>query len=111
MIAWQALAAAGGYLTATSLQGLIINSQSDYDPTRWQGTLLVFAVIFFCFLFNTWLAKYLPQTEQVILLLHICLFVAVLVSLTVLAPQKAPLRTFGRYSPTKEGTIRACHSS
>ncbi|KAF2439660.1 amino acid transporter [Karstenula rhodostoma CBS 690.94] len=88
VIAWQALSASGGYLTATSLQGLVINSQASYEPTRWQGTLLVFAIIAFCLVVNTWLARLLPRAEQAILVLHIILFFVVLITLTTLAPQK-----------------------
>ncbi|KAJ4299251.1 hypothetical protein N0V90_004495 [Kalmusia sp. IMI 367209] len=89
VIAWQALTASGGYLTATSLQGLIINSRSDYNPTRWQGTLLIFAIIVLCLIVNTWLANLLPRAEQAILVLHIALFFVVLVTLTVMAPEKS----------------------
>ncbi|KAK7183965.1 hypothetical protein DPSP01_012241 [Paraphaeosphaeria sporulosa] len=89
VIAWQALSASGGYLTASSLQGLVINSQSRYNPTRWQGTLLVFAIITFCLVVNTWLARLLPRAEQAILVLHIVLFFVVLITLTTLAPQKS----------------------
>ncbi|KAF2475588.1 amino acid transporter [Lindgomyces ingoldianus] len=88
VIAWQALTASGGYLTATSLQGLVINSQSSYMPERWQGTLIVFAIMTVCFIFNTFLAKHLPKVENAVLSFHIIGFFIVLVTLVVLAPQK-----------------------
>ncbi|KAF2186370.1 amino acid transporter-like protein [Zopfia rhizophila CBS 207.26] len=89
VIAWQALAASAGYLTATALQGLIINSQSSYSSQRWHGTLLVFAIMFVCLIFNTFLAKHLAKIENVILWLHISLFFVVLITLLVLSPQKS----------------------
>lgn len=89
VIAWQAFSASAGFLTATSLQGLAINSQSSYQPQRWHGTLLVFAVMLLCLLFNTFLAKYLPHVENAILCAHIIGFFIVLVTLTVLAPNKS----------------------
>lgn len=89
MIAWQAVTASSAFLTATSLQGLVINSQSSYNPHPYQGTLILFAVILVCCFFNTILARYLAHVETAILWLHITLFFVVLVTLTVLAPQKS----------------------
>jgi amino acid transporter len=83
------MSASAGYLTATSLQGLVINSQSSYQPERWQGTLLVFALMFVAIIFNTFLSKHLPKIENGILWVHILGFVIVLVCLTVLAPNKS----------------------
>lgn len=89
MIAWQAIVASAGYLTATAIQGLVINSQPSYAPERWHGTLMVFALMVFCVIFTTFLSKFFPQVEIVLLTLHITLFVVVLVVLTVKAPVKS----------------------
>ncbi|KAF2832742.1 amino acid transporter-like protein [Ophiobolus disseminans] len=89
VIAWQALCASAAYLTATSLQGLIINSQNSYTPRRWHGTLLVFAIISVCLVFNTFLAKQLPRVETTVLVLHIVLFVIVITVMTVMSPVKS----------------------
>jgi choline transport protein len=89
VIAWQAMVASAGYLTATSMQGLVINSQSDYAAHRWHGTLMIFALMLVALLFNTFLAKQLPLIENFILWAHILGFVIVLVTVIVLAPQKS----------------------
>jgi choline transport protein len=89
VIAWQAASASCGYLTATTLQGLIVNSQPDYAPQRWQGTLLVFAVMFISLIFNTFLSSYLPMIENTILFFHITLFFVIMIVLTVMAPVKS----------------------
>ncbi|PSN72507.1 amino acid transporter [Corynespora cassiicola Philippines] len=89
VIAWQAICASAGFLTATSLQGLVINSQPTYLPERWHGTLLVFAIIIICVLINTFLSKVLPHIENVVLGMHIVLFFVVLITLVVLAPVKS----------------------
>lgn len=89
VIAWQAAMASAAYLSATSLQGLVINSQPSYSPERWHGTLLVFAVISLCFTVNTFLSKHLARVEAVILFLHITLFIIVLSILTAKAPTKS----------------------
>lgn len=89
VIAWQAMSASAGYLTATSLQGLVINSQPSYHPARWHGTLLVFGLMCTALIFNTFLSKHLPKIENGILWAHILGFIIVLVCLTVLAPNKS----------------------
>ncbi|KAH7412099.1 amino acid transporter-like protein [Phaeosphaeria sp. MPI-PUGE-AT-0046c] len=89
VIAWQALMASAAYLSATSLQGLVINSHPTYTPERWHGTLLVFAIVAVCFVCNTFLSKRLPQVEAVILFLHITLFIVVLSILTAMSPTKS----------------------
>jgi choline transport protein len=89
VIAWQAASASCGYLTATTLQGLIINSQPDYAPQRWQGTLLVFAVMLISLIFNTFLSSYLPMIENTILFFHVTLFFVIMIVLTVMAPVKS----------------------
>jgi choline transport protein len=88
VIAWQAVTASSAYLTATSLQGLIINSQPSYVPSRWHGTIIVFAVIIFAVFFTTYLSKLLPHVETSILFLHITLFIIVLTVVTVMSPTK-----------------------
>jgi amino acid transporter len=89
VIAWQALVASGSYLSATVLQGLVINSQTSYTPARWHGTLLVFAIVCVCLIFNTFLAKVLPRVEATILCLHITLFIIVIIVITVMSPTKS----------------------
>lgn len=89
VIAWQALSASASYLTATAIQGLVVNSQTGYEAKRWHGTLMIFALVLLVLLFNTFCARLLPQAEIVILVLHICLFVVVLVVFAALAPVKS----------------------
>jgi choline transport protein len=67
----------------------VINSQPSYVPERWHGTLMVFALIAICLIFNTFLSKFLPQVETAILFLHITLFVVVLIVITVMSPTKS----------------------
>lgn len=83
---WQASAATGTYLGATSIQSLIAINNSDYPAPRWQGTLLVFAVLALTLLVNTVLVKILPGLEGMILVLHIIGFFAILIPIVHLAP-------------------------
>ncbi|KAF3008411.1 hypothetical protein E8E13_001720 [Curvularia kusanoi] len=84
VIAWQATAAGGAYVSATSTQGLVINSQPSYIPERWHGTLIAILLVTLCGLFSTFLSKGLPYTEIAALWLHVLLFIALLVAFTVI---------------------------
>ncbi|KAF1849037.1 uncharacterized protein K460DRAFT_428463 [Cucurbitaria berberidis CBS 394.84] len=66
-----------------------MGDQPSYNPSRWHGTLMIFAIILAFLVFNTFLSKLFPHVETCILVLHITLFIVVLVVLTVMAPQKS----------------------
>ena len=79
------------------IQGLIVLNNQDYQPQRWQGTLLFYAVILVSLLFNTYLVGYLPQIEGLILIIHIGGFLAVLIPLVYLAPHSSPTEVFTKF--------------
>lgn len=56
-----------------------------YEPTRWQAVLIIWAVLTFSLVFNTFLAGRLPLLEGVVLIIHVCGFFAILIVLWVLA--------------------------
>lgn len=76
------------------IQGLIVLNNPSYEPQRWQGTLLFYAVIFFGVVFNTSLIKLLPKMESLILIIHLGGFLAVLVPLVYLAPHESAKDVF-----------------
>lgn len=65
---------------------MILNYPS-YEPTRWQGTLLMWAVISIMFATNLWGIRLLPIIELLGGICHIAFFIMILVALVVLAPQ------------------------
>ena len=83
-LGWQVGNAAIGYLAGTIIQGLVILNNPDYAPKQWEGTLIIWAVLTFSLLFNTFFASKLPMIEGIILVLHILGFFAVLIPLWVL---------------------------
>ncbi len=86
MAGWQALAASGGYLCGTMIQGLVVLNHPNYNPQNWQGTLLFWAAILFAVVFNTVISSVLPQIEGLVLVIHILGFFAILIPLIYLAP-------------------------
>jgi choline transport protein len=89
VLGWQCGAASSAFLAGTEIQGLIVLNHPDYHYQRWHGTLLVIAVVIFCGLFNTVLARRLPLIEKCVLVLHVLGFFAIMIPLLVLAPKSS----------------------
>jgi choline transport protein len=79
------------------IQGLIILNDAGYEPQRWHGTLLFYAIILASLLFNTVFVKYLPQIEGMILVIHIAGFFGILIPLVYLAPHSNATDVFTRF--------------
>lgn len=86
-LSWQAGIASGSFLSGTIIQALITVNNLSYSPTNWQGTLLVFAMVFVIFLANTLGSRALPIVQNILLLVHIFGFFAVITVLWVMSPR------------------------
>lgn len=96
-LSWQAGTASGSFLTGTVIQGLITVNHPDYDAKDWQGTLLIFAMVLIIFIFNIWGARVLPMFQNLLLILHVFGFSALIIILWVVAraqPAKAVFTQF-----------------
>ncbi|CAG8950590.1 hypothetical protein HYFRA_00002799, partial [Hymenoscyphus fraxineus] len=89
LIGWQSGLASVAFLGASILQGLVVLNHDEYMPTRWQGTLIFYAIIAFIVFVNTYLARWLPKIEGLVLCIHILGFFAVLIPLVYLAPHSS----------------------
>lgn len=58
----------------------------DYVFERWHGTLITTAVAAFAVFFNVVLSRKLPVIEGVVLVIHVCAFIGIFVTLWVMAP-------------------------
>lgn len=87
MLGWQADLASAAYLGGTIIQGLASLNYPEYAVERWQGTLILYAVVLFAFFFNTALARLLPFAEGTILAIHVLGWFAVLISIIVVGPR------------------------
>jgi amino acid transporter len=97
IIGWQAAQASVAFLAASMIQGLAILNHPNYNATRWQGTLIFYGVIAFVVFVNTYLARWLPKIEGMILILHILGFFAILIPLVYLAPHGSAHDVFGTF--------------
>ncbi|KAF2277833.1 amino acid transporter [Westerdykella ornata] len=85
VLGWQTAAATVSYLAGKQIQGLIALNNSSYIPKAWHGTLLIWAVLAVCWVFNTFFSKRLPLVEGVIVVLHVVGFFAVIIPLWVMS--------------------------
>ncbi|KAM0721382.1 hypothetical protein Q7P37_002306 [Cladosporium fusiforme] len=85
LLGWQVGNTAIGYLCGTILQGMVALNNPSYVPTNWHAVLIIWAVLTFSLVFNTFLAARLPLLEGVVLVIHVCGFFAILIVLWVLA--------------------------
>lgn len=97
VLAWQAGAASGSFLTGTIIQGLITIRDPSYAPQNWQGTLFVFAMIAIIYFFNVYASSWMPRIQNVLLALHLVTWIVVVTVLFCLAPRNSPRAVFTEF--------------
>jgi hypothetical protein len=99
-MSWQGAVASGSFLIGTISQGLIAVNRPSYEPQGWQGTLFIVAVALLVMNINLWAAKALPFLQNVLLVLHVFAFTAIVIILWVVArvqPAKTVFTQFANY--------------
>ncbi|KAF2850851.1 amino acid transporter [Plenodomus tracheiphilus IPT5] len=97
VLGWQTAAATVAYLAGKNIQGLIVLNNPSFVPKPWQGTLLIWAVLVVCLIFNTFFSKHLPLVEGVIVVLHVAGFFAVIVPLWVMGDRTSSNQVFTKF--------------
>jgi Amino acid permease len=97
VLAWQAGAASGSFLTGTIIQGLITLRDPNYTPTAWQGTLFVFAMVVVIYIFNIWAARAMPMIQNLLLVFHTFGFLAIIIVLWARAPRQSAKVVFAEF--------------
>jgi choline transport protein len=97
-LSWQAGTASGSFLTGTIIQALITVNNPNYVPTNWQGTLLVFAMVLVLFIANVWGAKDLPLAQNILLVVHVFGFFAVIIVIWVMSPRNTATVVFTQFA-------------
>ncbi|KAL8952509.1 MAG: hypothetical protein Q9222_001577 [Ikaeria aurantiellina] len=65
---------------------------------RWHGTLLFYAIILLGLFINTYLARFLPKIEGMVLIVHVVGFVCILIPLVYLAPHGTATDVFATFT-------------
>jgi choline transport protein len=97
-LSWQAGTASGPFLVGTLIQSSAVVMYPDYSPTNWQGTLMVIAVTILVWVLNIWGAKVMPVFQNIMLVVHIFGFLAIIVVLWVLSPRATAEVTFTQFT-------------
>lgn len=80
------------------IQGLGALNYSSYNPERWHGTLIFYAIVLLSLVVNTYLARLLPKIECVVLALHIMGFFCVLIPMVYLGPHVSAKDVFATFT-------------
>jgi len=97
-LGWVANTAAGAFFSATMIQGILVQNDPDYGYQRWQGTLLIWAIVLIAFLVNSVGTKLLSVAEGLILILHLSAFLAVLIPLVYFSPHGSAKEVFATFT-------------
>lgn len=94
VLAWQSGTASGSFLTGTIIQGLISVRNPDYTAPGWQGTLLVFSMVLVIYICNVYFAELMPVLSNLLMILHVLSWAAILIVLWAMAPHQSAEAVF-----------------
>jgi choline transport protein len=80
-LAWVATVATESLFAGTIVQGLLVINYPSYVSKMWQGTLLTWLVIVVNIFINVVIPGLLPKFEITIMVIHVCGFIAIMVTL------------------------------
>ncbi|KAK4164247.1 amino acid permease-domain-containing protein [Cladorrhinum sp. PSN259] len=106
-LSWQAGTASGPFLVGTLIQASVIAARPEYEPTNWQGTLMVVGVTLLVWVSNVYAVRWMPMFQNVMLVFHVLGFVVIVVIFWVLSPSpRATARdTFLEFPESKYSTV------
>lgn len=79
---------------------MIWEADKDYAYTNWQGTLFVIAITLLVWASNIWGARVMPVFQNLMLILHVFGFLAIIVCIWVLAPRNTAETVFTVFTNT-----------
>ncbi len=96
-LSWQAGTASGPFLVGTLIQASVTVMSDEYSPTNWEGTLMVIAVTIMTWAFNIWGTKMMPVFQNIMLIVHVFGFWAIIMVFWVLSPRNTTKVTFAQF--------------
>lgn len=93
-LSWQAGTASGPFLVGTLIQASATAMYPDYAATAWQGTLMVIAVTLLVWALNVYGSKGMPLFQNVMLMVHVFGFLAIIIVFWTLNPRNTAEVTF-----------------
>ncbi|KAE8317690.1 putative amino acid permease [Aspergillus transmontanensis] len=99
--AWQSAFASIALLSGTEIQGAAILTFTKYQSESYHGTLILWACVLVALAVNVIGGKLLPRLENLVFVLHVVGFLAILITLTYMADHKSAKEVFTTW--TNEG--------
>jgi amino acid transporter len=90
VIAWVCSTSGAITFTVTTVSGLIIFNDPDYEPKPWHLTLLMIAFLALPLVLNIFLKKIINYLETLAGILHVLFFVTVIAILCTLSKRSPP---------------------
>ncbi|KAB8264830.1 amino acid/polyamine transporter I [Aspergillus pseudonomiae] len=94
VFAWQTAFASIALLSGTEIQGAAILTFKNYQSEHYHGTLILWACVILALAVNATGGKLLPRLENLVFVLHIVGFLAILITLTSVADHKSAKEVF-----------------
>ncbi|KAB8201383.1 putative amino acid permease [Aspergillus parasiticus] len=101
VFAWQSAFASIALLSGTEIQGAAILTFTKYQSEPYHGTLILWACVLVALAVNVIGGKPLPRLENLVFVLHIVGFLAIIITLTYMADHKSAKEVFTTW--TNEG--------
>ncbi|KAK8038972.1 amino acid transporter [Apiospora rasikravindrae] len=90
VLAWQCGTAAGCFLAATELQGILVLNYPGYIFQNWHGTLISILIVILLVVLNTIGIRLLPWLETCAFVLHMAGFFAFIIPVWFMGPKPSP---------------------
>lgn len=112
MLGWVAVTGSAPFICGTLIQGLLILNVSSYEPERWHGTLFYWFILILCTVACTLCSNVLPLLQKLSMTLHVVLFLALIITMSVVSPAKNTTEfvftTFYNYSGWSNDGLAWC---
>ncbi|KAF2771483.1 putative amino acid transporter [Teratosphaeria nubilosa] len=97
-VGWQSIIAADAFIISGSIQNLIQILHPNYEPQKWQLTLLTIAVAVAFSAISILASSHLSLMEGLFAVCHIYAFVPIVLSIWILADHRPPSKVFFHFS-------------
>ncbi|KAK6214563.1 hypothetical protein LQW54_004284 [Pestalotiopsis sp. IQ-011] len=91
------LTASAAFAAALQMQGLAVLNNGEYVPERYQAMLIFWLILIYAAAMNIWGHKLLPSVNLVSAILHIVGFLAIFITLAVMAPKNTSSFVFAEF--------------
>ncbi len=89
VFSWAALVCIAPYFIGTEIEGMIVLADIGYEPKRWHGTLLMWAVAVIPIIINIFARRVLAGIEVAAGIMHVVFLPVTIAVFVILAPRNS----------------------